>query len=102
MEERRPVRDYGTAKKRRLGKYAIEVHRQKVVPGYCYKKNREIVCLHSAEEKFNYVYCMACLTKFCVTCMNSVVYQTCPCCMYECFGCESNSIFKKVLHSVIN
>jgi hypothetical protein len=75
------------------GKYAV-------VPGYCYKKNRKIVCIHSTEENFIHVHCMACLTKFCVICMNGVVYQTCPCCMYECFGCKSNSIFKKVLHSV--
>jgi hypothetical protein len=71
-----------------------------VVPGINHKKRREPVCIHTTDEED--MYCMACLTKFCKTCANDIVDNTCPCCSYEPYGCDSNTIFKKVLHSVIH
>ena len=72
-----------------------------VVPGINHKKGQEIACIHTSDEKvIEFNHCMACLTKFCKTCTNDTVYKSCPYCMYEPHGCDSNNIFMKVLRSL--
>jgi hypothetical protein len=51
-----------------------------VVPGFLHRATSEpAVCMHVNDDV---VHCMACLSKFCVPCLNGVMLKTCPHCMY--------------------